>query len=258
MNRRRSSGSCPACPGTSAAHGIGGDSAAGRRDDGAARLDHGGTAPQHRDVADGVVEGHATQCGSTVAQLSVRTVSGMSGRDDPYARLDPVPSFSLTSEDIVDGEPLGADQYDVGSGGRGISPQLAWEGAPAGTRSYAVTVLDPDAPAGSGFWHWAVANLPATVTSLPAGAGSPGGSLPGGALTLPNETGRKQFMGAAPPQGTGVHRYFVVVHAVDVPTLEIDPESTPAVLGSVLHVHTLGRAILVGTGEFGGAGSPGV
>jgi Raf kinase inhibitor-like YbhB/YbcL family protein len=180
----------------------------------------------------------------------------MSDRDyDPYARLDPVPAFSLTSEDITDGQPLKADQYGGDSGGQDVSPQLAWEGAPAGTKSYAVTVFDPDAPTGSGFWHWAVANLPATVTSLPAGAGSAGGRLPQGALTLPNELRLKQFVGAAPPQGTGVHRYFVVVHAVDVPTLELDPESTPAVLGFNLHFHTLGRAILVGTGEFGGAGA---
>jgi len=185
----------------------------------------------------------------------------MSDRDyDPYARLDPVPAFTLTSEDILDGQPLKADQYGSGSDGQDLSPQLSWEGAPEGTKSYAVTVYDPDAPTGSGFWHWAVANLPATVTSLPAGAGSPDGSLPDGALVLPNELRLKQYSGATPPQGTGVHRYFVVVHAVDVPKLELDPESTPAVLGFNLHFHTLGRAILVGTGEFGGAaaGSPGV
>jgi Raf kinase inhibitor-like YbhB/YbcL family protein len=185
----------------------------------------------------------------------------MSDRDyDPYARLDPVPGFTLTSEDILDGQPLKADQYGSDSGGQDVSPQLAWEGAPEGTKSYAVTVYDPDAPTGSGFWHWAVANLPATVTSLPAGAGSEGGSLPDGALVLPNELRLKHFIGATPPQGTGVHRYYVVVHAVDVPRLELDPESTPAVLGFNLHFHTLGRAILVGTGEYGGAaaGSPGV
>lgn len=185
----------------------------------------------------------------------------MSDRDyDPYARLDPVPSFALTSEDVLDGQPLKAEQYGSSAGGQDVSPQLAWEGAPEGTKSYAVSVYDPDAPTGSGFWHWAVANIPATVTSLPAGAGSPGGSLPDGALPVRNEYGEKRYTGATPPQGTGVHRYYVVVHAVDVPKLELDPECTPGVLGFTLHFHTLGRAILVGTGEFGGAaaGSPGV
>lgn len=178
----------------------------------------------------------------------------MSDRDyDPYARLDPVPSFPVTSEDVAFGQPFGQAQYGADAGGSDESPQLAWSGAPEGTRSFAVTMFDPDAPTGSGFWHWAVANLPATGTSLPAGAGSTGGSLPAAALTLPNELRRKHFSGPTPPQGNGVHRYFVVVHAVDVPVLELDPESTPAVLGFNLHFHTLGRAILIATAEYGGA-----
>jgi Raf kinase inhibitor-like YbhB/YbcL family protein len=178
----------------------------------------------------------------------------MTDRDyDPYARLDPVPSFSLMSDDITDRQPLKADQYGASAGGRDVSPQLSWSGAPGGTKSYAVTVFDPDAPTGSGFWHWAVANLPATVTSLPSGAGSDGGSLPRGAFRVLNEARVPHFVGATPPQGTGVHRYFVVVHAVDVERLDLDPQGTPAVLGFNLHFHTLGRAILVGTGEFGGA-----
>lgn len=173
----------------------------------------------------------------------------MSDRDyDPYARLDPVPSFPLTSEDVRNGEPLPAAMYGSDSGGADRSPQLTWTDPPAGTQSFAVTMYDPDAPTGSGFWHWAVANIPAEVTSLPAG-----GSAPDGGTVLKNELRMPSFIGAAPPQGTGAHRYFVVVHAVDVPTIELDPESTPAVLGFNLHFHTLGRAILVGTAEFGGA-----
>jgi Raf kinase inhibitor-like YbhB/YbcL family protein len=180
----------------------------------------------------------------------------MSDRDyDPYARLDPVPSFSLTSDDVTDGQPLKAAQYGADAGGQDVSPQLSWSGAPAGTKGFAVTVYDPDAPTGSGFWHWAVANIPATVTSLPAGAGSQGGTLPGGATPVLNEMRLPHFIGATPPQGTGVHRYYVVVHAVDVDHLDLDPQGTPAVLGFNLHFHTLGRAILVGTGEYGGAGS---
>jgi len=178
----------------------------------------------------------------------------MSDRDyHPYDRLDPVPSFSLTSTDVTDGQPLQAAQYGADAGGGDVSPQLSWSGAPEGTKSYAVTVYDPDAPTGSGFWHWAVANIPATVTSLPSGAGSADGTLPEGATPVLNEMRLPHFIGATPPQGTGVHRYFVVVHAVDTERLELDEDATPAVLGFNLHFHTLGRAILVGTGEFGGA-----
>src|SRR6476619_5639661 len=106
----------------------------------------------------------------------------MSDRDyDPYARLDPVPSFSLTSTGVSHGQPLRAARYGAGAGGDDVAPPLSWSGAPAGTRSYSVTVFDPDAPTGSGFWHWAVANIPADVTSLESGAGSEGGTLPEGA-----------------------------------------------------------------------------
>ena len=90
----------------------------------------------------------------------------------------------------------------MGAGGEDVSPQLSWSGFPGGTRSFAVTVYDPDAPTASGFWHWAVANLPADVTELPAGAGD-GRELPGDALTLVNDAGMRRYIGAAPPPGHG-------------------------------------------------------
>ncbi len=173
---------------------------------------------------------------------------------DPLARFGEVPLFSLTSTDLTAGRPLAPAQYGAGANGADASPQLSWSGFPAATRSFAVTAFDPDAPTGSGFWHWAVFNLPAHVTSLPAGAGAEGGSLlPAGAVTLPNEEGRRSFIGAGPPAGTGTHRYQFIVHAVDVSHLDIDPGSTPAVLGFNLHFHTLARGILEATGVYGGA-----
>lgn len=171
----------------------------------------------------------------------------------PHDFLPEVPSFTLTSNDISDGERL-ADRHASGAfgvpGGEDHSPHLAWSGAPEGTQSYALTCYDPDAPTGSGFWHWAVANIPANVTELPAGAGAPGSSdLPAGAVVLRNDAGTRGYVGAGPPPGHGVHRYYFTVHAVDVPELEVTEDASPAFLGFNLFQHTLGRATLVATFE---------
>ncbi|MET7511670.1 YbhB/YbcL family Raf kinase inhibitor-like protein [Streptomyces albidoflavus] len=166
---------------------------------------------------------------------------------DPYRVLPPVPGFTLESTDIADGETLGVAQRSglLGGTGEDRSPHLAWSDPPAGTLSYAVTCYDPDAPTVSGFWHWAVYDIPASVSELPAGAGDPGGEkLPAGAKVLANDAGRRSFLGAAPPPGHGPHRYMFVVHALDVPTLDLAPEATPAWLGFQLFGHTLGRATL--------------
>jgi hypothetical protein len=169
--------------------------------------------------------------------------------NDPLARFGEVPQFSLTSTDMIDGSPLRPAQYGAGAGGADVSPQLAWTGFPPETQSFAVTVYDPDAPTGSGFWHWAVANLPVSVTELATGVEV----LPAGALVLSNELRLTSFAGAGPPPGTGTHRYQFIVHAVDVAVIELDSQSTPAVLGFNLHFHTLARAVLEATGVAGGA-----
>jgi Raf kinase inhibitor-like YbhB/YbcL family protein len=170
----------------------------------------------------------------------------------PYVYLPEVPSFSLSSTDIQDGQTLASAQVSgiMGAGGEDISPQLSWSGFPAETKSFALTCYDPDAPTGSGFWHWALADIPASVTELPSGAGTPGSSdLPQGAITLRNDGGMAGYIGAAPPEGHGPHRYAFVVHAVDVEKLGIDPDATPAVLGFNLFSHTLARAMIVATYE---------
>lgn len=176
------------------------------------------------------------------------------GRIDPYAGMREVAEFALTSADIQDGEPLPAEVYAEHAGGSNRSPQLSWSGFPAETKSFAVTCFDPDAPTGSGFWHWSVANIPLEVTELPAGAGAPGSALlPAGAITMPNETRDPSFTGAAPPEGTGVHHYWFVVHALDVERIDVEPEATPAVMGFTMRDAVIARAVLVATGEFGQA-----
>ncbi|MFI1916399.1 YbhB/YbcL family Raf kinase inhibitor-like protein [Nocardia sp. NPDC020380] len=171
--------------------------------------------------------------------------------NNPFARLPEAATFTVTSDTVTDGSAWSAEQLSAGlPGGKDVSPQLSWHDAPAGTKSYAVTVYDPDAPTGSGFWHWAVADIPATVTELPEGAGDATGSgLPAGAFQLPNDTRDARFIGAAPPAGHGPHRYFVVVHALDVESIGVPAEATPAVLGFTMAGHILGRAVLTATAE---------
>lgn len=174
----------------------------------------------------------------------------MSPPTDPYDALPKLPAFTLTSNSIIDGEPLATPQVSgiMGAGGEDVSPQLSWSGFPKETRSFAVTVYDPDAPTMSGFWHWAVANLPADVTGLPEDAGN-GGELPGGAITLVNDAGMRRYVGAAPPAGHGVHRYYVTVHAVDVDKLDLTEDASPAVLGFNLFQHAIAWAHICGTYE---------
>jgi len=177
----------------------------------------------------------------------------MSYGNDPFAGLPPAATFTVTSTTVNDGDTFPAAQMSGAfgvPGGEDRSPQLSWSGAPEGTQSYAVTVYDPDAPTQSGFWHWAVANIPADVTSLPEGAGDDDGSgLPEGAFQLRNDGGAARFIGAAPPAGHGPHRYYITVHALDVPDLGVPADASNAFLNFTIASHILGRAVLVAKAE---------
>ncbi|BCB74753.1 YbhB/YbcL family Raf kinase inhibitor-like protein [Phytohabitans flavus] len=164
----------------------------------------------------------------------------------PYDDIAKVPAFTVTSTDVSDGEEMTLAQASgvFGAGGSDISPQLSWSGFPEATKSFVVTVYDPTAPTGSGFWHWVVADIPASVTSLPADAGAEGAQLPGGSWQVANDARLRRYIGAAPPPGSGRHHYYIAVHALDVESLGVDKESTPAFVGFNMASHTLARAVI--------------
>jgi Raf kinase inhibitor-like YbhB/YbcL family protein len=157
-------------------------------------------------------------------------------------------AFTLSGPGLAEGRALPTSQMSGAMGvpgGKDESPELNWSGAPEGTRSFVLTVYDPDAPTGSGFWHWTVVNIPAHVTSLLAGVGNPRGiGLPAGARQLPNDAGLSQYVGAAPPPGHGAHRYVVTLSALDTASLLLADTMTPAMLGLVMRGHVLAKATL--------------
>jgi hypothetical protein len=154
--------------------------------------------------------------------------------------------LKVTSPDFKNGGRMQVAQICARYGGGDRSPALSWSGEPKGTQSFAVTMFDPDAPTGSGFWHWTVFNIPPDVHSLPAGAGDPGvKSLPGGAEEGRNDIGKAQYTGACPPPGPA-HHYHITVFAVKVAKLPLNAETSGAVVGFNLHFNTLAKGQIVG------------
>ena len=170
----------------------------------------------------------------------------------PYDSLPDVPGFSVTSADVGDGQTLPLAQVSgiFGAGGEDVSPQLSWSGFPAETKSFVVTCFDPDAPTGSGFWHWNVLDIPADVTELPAGAGSQdGANLPADAVVIDNDAGLPGYLGAAPPAGHGPHRYVFAVHAMSVEKVGVDNSVSNAIAGFNMFGKVLARGMLVAVYE---------
>jgi Raf kinase inhibitor-like YbhB/YbcL family protein len=160
---------------------------------------------------------------------------------DPHDLLPEAPSFTVDSEDMQDGQPLPTRCAHPSCEGDNVSPHLRWSGFPDETKGFAVSCLDPDAPTGSGFWHWMAFNLPADVTELSRGAS---GALPEGAVEVRNDFGVHGYAGAAPPAGDRRHRYVFTVYALDAEGLEIDENATAAYVGFNLTFHTLARAAI--------------
>lgn len=158
------------------------------------------------------------------------------------AGLSQAAEFKVFTDSQVDGR-FPAAQFANGFGCQGgnQSPHITWQGAPEGTKSFTVTLYDPDAPTGSGWWHWAVANIPGDVSELPAGAGNQAARLPKGALPINNDASEPVYGGVCPPVGQ-THRYIVTVHALKVEKLALPSNATPALLGYMSWLNSLGSA----------------
>jgi Raf kinase inhibitor-like YbhB/YbcL family protein len=149
-------------------------------------------------------------------------------------------AFTLTSTDVKNGALAPAQVFNgFGCSGKNVSPALAWKGAPSGTRSFVLTVYDPDAPTGSGFWHWVVMNIPVSTMSLATGV-SRTPKMPG--VEMRTDFGTTGYGGPCPPAGDKPHRYIFTVYALKVDKLDVDPQATAAMVGFMTHANSLGLA----------------
>ncbi|MFT7684110.1 MAG: Raf kinase inhibitor-like YbhB/YbcL family protein [Moritella dasanensis] len=151
-------------------------------------------------------------------------------------------SFTLSSEDIAQGQYMSKTQEFNGFGcsGGDVSPQLAWVNAPKGTKSFAITAYDPDAPTGSGWWHWQIVNIPMTVMEIPAGAGdTKTNRAPVGSTQIQNDYGSRGFGGVCPPEGHGIHHYRFTIHALSVERLELPEDASGALAGYMINGNTI-------------------
>jgi Raf kinase inhibitor-like YbhB/YbcL family protein len=205
----------------------------------------------------GLGVGAAYAFGTGIAAASSASVSAQDhdGRPhhrnlpDPYEFLPKVPSFTAYSTTVRNGHPLPLAQWSgiFGvPGGKDISPELSWYGFPKQTKSFVISMYDPEAPTQSGFWHWVVEDIPATTTSLPENAGVLNSTtLPAGAIQLEGDAGMDRYIGAAPPAGSGIHDYYITITALDEPTTGLGATTSGALLNFEIDSHTIARASLV-------------
>jgi len=155
-------------------------------------------------------------------------------------------TLMLTSDDFADGALLHERHSAAAWGHHGdnLSPHLAWSGAPAGTRSFALTMYDPDLSSDSGWWHWLVIDIPADVDTLETGA-STSGRLPGAARQMRNDVNEWRYLGPAPDEGM-TNTYVWRLHALDVETLDLEHDASAAMVSGEINAHSLARAQLVG------------
>lgn len=164
-----------------------------------------------------------------------------------FATASYASSFKVSSHDVGPHKHLATRFVFKGFGCKGgnVSPQLQWRGAPAGTKSFAVSLYDPDAPTGSGWWHWYVVNLPASTTHLARNAGKPdGANLPVGAMQINTDFGAPGYGGPCPPPGDKPHRYVLTVYALKVAKLNIPPHATAALAGFMVNGNAIAKARL--------------
>lgn len=155
-------------------------------------------------------------------------------------------TFTLSSKDLGGNATLTQEFNSFGCVGKNESPQLSWSNAPEGTKSFAITMYDPDAPTGSGWWHWVVFDIPANIKELKANAGNPEGNLmPKGAIQSLTNFGTKGYGGPCPPEGHGIHQYIITVYALKTDKLGIDENANPAIAGYYLWNNTIAKASIV-------------
>jgi Raf kinase inhibitor-like YbhB/YbcL family protein len=196
----------------------------------------------------------AVSAGTAAAASSTPAPAGDHGhgyrdRPNPYEFLPKVPSFTVVSTTVRNGHPLPVAQlsgiFGV-PGGKDISPELSWSGFPKQTKSFVVSMYDPEAPTGSGFWHWIVEDIPATAASLPAGAGAlDSTTLPAGAIQVNGDAGTPRYVGGAPPAGSGVHDYYITITALNEPNTGLGATTSGALLGFEIDSHTIARATVI-------------
>ena len=196
-----------------------------------------------------VSAGTAAAASSTPAPAGGHGIGADRDRPNPYEFLPRVPSFRVTSTTVRNGHELPIAQlsgiFGV-PGGKDISPELSWSGFPKPTKSFVVSMYDPEAPTGSGFTHWTVEDIPGTTTSLPENAGAlDSTTLPAGAIQLDGDAGMPRYIGGAPPAGSGLHYYYITVTALNESSTGLGATTSAALLNFEIDSHTIARATIV-------------